>query len=85
MTILAIGGREKSFDVASKKPQKKSLKSKKSGKIKNNKKGSDQQKTEVKIRRNAIQVKEGVKAEEENIAAKERIWETPTILRKGFL
>ena len=85
VTILAIGGREKSFDVASKKPQKKSLKSKKSGKIKNNKKGSDQQKTEVKIRRNAIQVKEGVKAEEENIAAKERIWETPTILRKGFL
>jgi len=85
VTILAIGGREKSFDIADKKPQEKSLKSKKSGKNKNNKKGSNQQKLEIKIRRNAIQVKEKVRAEEENIAAKERIWETPTILRKGLL
>ena len=85
VTILAIGGREKNFDIVNKKSQEKPIKIKKSRKDKNNKKGSDQQKFEIKIRRNAIQVKEEVKAEEENIVAKERIWETPTILRKGFL
>ncbi len=81
VTILAIGGREKSFGVANKKSQE----SKKPRKNKNNKKELDQQKIKVKIRRNAIQVRGEVKAEEENIAAKERIWETPTILRKGLL
>jgi len=86
VTILAIGGREKSFDVANKKSQEKKFpNSKKPRKNKNNKKELNQQKIKVKIRRNAIQVKEELKselkAEEENIAAKERIWETPTILR----
>lgn len=77
--ILAIGGREKSFVNSVKKTQKP-----KSKKSRNNTK-EPPVKVEVKVRRNAIQVKEEVKAEEENIAAKERIWETPTILRKGLL
>lgn len=80
VTILAIGGREKSFITNPKKPQK----FKKSKNDKNAKKEA-LVKTKVKVRRTAIQVKEGVRAEEEDIAAKERIWETPTILRKGLL
>ncbi|MBU4350770.1 cell division FtsZ family protein [Candidatus Parcubacteria bacterium] len=79
VTILAIGGREKSFISSVKKTQK-PQNPKKPKKNKNTKK-EPPAKIEVKIRRNAIQVKEEVKAEEEDIAAKERIWETPTILR----
>lgn len=80
VTILAIGGREKSFVSSVKKP-------KPFKKVKKNKNNTKEPplKIEVKVRRNALQVKEKVKAEEENIAAKERIWETPTILRKGLL
>jgi len=37
----------------------------------------------LKIRRNALQIKEEAKKEEEEILAKEKIWETPAFLRKS--
>jgi len=42
----------------------------------------DRQSEDFKIRRNAIQVKDTVKKEEENKLAKERFWEIPAFLRK---
>jgi len=36
----------------------------------------------LKVRRNALQIKEEAKKEEEEILAKEKIWETPAFLRK---
>jgi cell division protein FtsZ len=44
--------------------------------------GKDQKNEDFKIRRNAIQIKETVKKEEENKLAKERFWEIPAFLRK---
>lgn len=85
VTLLAIGGREKSFERNDKKPREKKQKTPKKKKKDSNKGKPDQQQAEVKIRRNALQVKEEAKAEEETIVAKERLWETPAILRKGFL
>lgn len=40
------------------------------------------QSDELKIRRNALEIKETVKKEEENKLAKERFWEVPAFLRK---
>jgi cell division protein FtsZ len=42
----------------------------------------NQKSGDFKIRRNAIQIKETVKKEEENKLAKERFWEIPAFLRK---
>jgi len=87
VTLLAIGGREKSFERNDKKPKEKKPKTlqKKKKDSSKEKEKTEQQKLDVKIRRNALQVKEEAKAEEETIAAKERLWETPAILRKEFL
>lgn len=75
--LLAISSQEK--NSRSKKAP--SDKSKRKGKKESDKSESG----EVKIRRNAIQVREGIKAEQESLAAKEQIWETPAILRKGLI
>jgi cell division protein FtsZ len=40
------------------------------------------EKTTQKIRRNALQARKALQEEEENILAQEKIWETPTFLRK---
>ncbi|MDP2930294.1 MAG: cell division protein FtsZ, partial [bacterium] len=83
VVLLAIGGRDKGLGAV-RKPRKKSKVSKK---IKNKKDGSlkdGTNKIEEKIRRNALQIKEEVSAQEENIAAQEQLWETPAILRKGL-
>ncbi|MDP3093796.1 MAG: cell division protein FtsZ [bacterium] len=85
VTLLAIGGREKIFSSSEKKRKVKIRKKKEKKGLDGGKGKSEQDKIEVKIRRNALQVKEETKAEEETIAAKERVWETPAILRKGFL
>jgi len=37
---------------------------------------------DVKVRRNALQVKKAIEQEEKELLAKEKIWETPAILRK---
>ena len=39
-------------------------------------------KKDTKIRRNAIQVKKDIEEEEAEIISREKIWETPTFLRK---
>jgi len=86
VVLLAIGGREKNLSLSVKKPSRKPrLKKKTKGKKPGLNVEQKVEKAEPKVRRNAIQVREEVKAEEENIAAKERFWETPTILRKGLL
>lgn len=59
-----------------KKTQKKKKKEKQKRKIK------VKEKKEVKVRRNALQVKKDIEREEAEIISKEKIWETPTFLRK---
>jgi len=81
VVLLCVGGRERNFtSLKSSKVGKKPVK-----KNKNKKQNQEPEKNEVKIRRNAIEVQAETKAEEENLAAKEKIWETPAILRKGLL
>lgn len=88
VVLLAIGGREKNLSDYGKKPPKKP-KAKSPKKKEKEKKPesaeSQQAKIELKVRRNAIQVREEAKAEEENIMAKEKIWETPAIIRRGAI
>jgi len=83
IVLLAIGGRDNVSFAGEKRAKKQKVSSgKKGGKEKGEKVES---KPAVKVRRNAIQVKQEIKVQEENLAAKEKIWETPAILRKGFL
>ena len=43
---------------------------------------SDKNKTEQKIRKNAVQIKKEIENEEEEILSKEKLWETPSFLRR---
>ncbi|MBI4359259.1 MAG: cell division protein FtsZ [Candidatus Nealsonbacteria bacterium] len=85
VVLLAIGGRDK--NLGSQRVKSPGGKPKKQKKRKEKPDKGDQDRSaraEEKVRRNALQIKEEVKAEEETLAAKERIWETPAILRRGF-
>jgi len=86
VVLLAIGGRDK--NLGSRRIKGSGTKSKKRKKIKGGSPKEDSTgsvRTEEKVRRNALQIKEEVRAEEETLAAKERVWETPAILRRGIL
>jgi cell division protein FtsZ len=82
VAILAIGGREKGLGQPKKPKSPPSLKLRRASKNKGQSDSST--KNEVKIRRNALQIKEEARAQEETIAAKERFWEKPAILRRQF-
>ncbi len=81
VVLLAIGGRERGLGIMGKKKSKNRKKKNKKANINN----AGAAKAEEKIRKNALQIKEEIKAQEETIAAKERAWETPAILRREFL
>jgi cell division protein FtsZ len=82
VVLLAIGGREKGLNKISDKKLKKPRRKKRpeTDTIRAGKGG-----IEVKIRRNGLQIKEEARVEEETLVAKEKTWETPTILRRGLL
>ncbi|UZE92867.1 MAG: cell division protein FtsZ [Candidatus Nealsonbacteria bacterium] len=46
------------------------------------KKKKKKEKKRVKVRRNALEVRKGIEQEEAEIISKEKVWETPTFLRK---
>ena len=83
--IMPIGGRDKNLGIRRTKGSVAKPKRNKKRKEDRKEDSTGSVKTEEKMRRNALQIKEEVKAEEEIMAAKERAWETPTILRRGAI